>query len=210
MKATGQGSNGRKRLNWTTAEGQRAWLGIGGAFLVFYLGEAVLFWRGGPGAGNFIGELPFGVPLVYPLGFWALFGAVVWALVRRSKRRKNADRKAQRWQTALLAAGITLGVVGTTYLVMRQSQDLTLGHTVLFSSMFLAAVVIGAMELNLGWLAAAAFWLATAVFIFGMPAGLDLVPGIHDEDIWVGIGAAGGFVLVGLFPRRVHRDGGSG
>lgn len=195
-------------FRWKKSDGQAVWIKIGLAFLAFYACEAILFWQGLALAEPLM-RLPFSYPVIYPLGYWGLFGAVIYLLQRRNssgQERDPAVARFRRWQGALLTAAITIGVVGVTFVVTKGSGSTTLGHVALFFALFLSAAVIGAMELNVGWLAAAGIWLLTAVVIDFYPTGLHLTRPFKDEDIWVGLAVATGFFLIGGFPQQVDRN----
>jgi hypothetical protein len=195
-------------FKWKKAEGQTAWIKIALAFLVFYAGEAILFWQGLALATPLMRLIPFSIPAIYPLGYWGLFGVVVY-LLQRTKRsgqdRNAAAARFRRWQGALLTTAITTGVIGVTFVVMLGSKSTTLGHVAMFFALFLAAAVLGAVELNVGWLAAAGLWLITAMAIYFYPATLRLTRPLKDEDILLGLAVAMGFFLIGLFPQQVDR-----
>ncbi len=193
-------------FKWKRSEGQAVWVKIGLVFLFFYFGEAILFWQG-LGLARPLMRLPLFTPLVYPLGYWGLFGAAIYLIQRKSSAevRYAAAKRFLRWQGALLTIGITIGVVGVAFVVMKGSGSTTLGHVALFFAMFLAAAVIGAMELNAGWLAAAVLWLLTAIMIDIYPIEMDLIPHFKDEDIWIGLATPFGFFLIGGFPQCVDR-----
>lgn len=183
------------------------WLKIGLAFLVFYAGEAILFWQGLALAQPLM-RLPFAYPVIYPLGYWGLFGTVIYRLQRRKSSGQERDAvvaRFRRWQGALLTAAITTGVIGVTFIVIIRSGSTTLGHVALFFALFLSAAVLGAMELNVGWLAAAGIWLLTALVIDFYPRSLHLTRPFKDEDICVGLAVAIGFFLIGGFPQQVDR-----
>lgn len=204
----GRAPESASTLAWKVSEGQRVWTKIGLVFLGFYVGEAVLFWRGGWELGAQIAGLPLGVPLLYPLGFWGAFGATTYFLVGRTRPGTGHSPSAKRffkWQGILLTIGITAGVVGIAFVVMKRSGDTTLGHVALFFAMFLAAAVIGAMEVNVGWLAAAGLWFLTALAIYAYSETWDIVPRISDEDILIGGSTALGFVLIGSLPMCIDQ-----
>ena len=195
-------------FRWKNSEGQQAWVKIGFSFLAFYLGEAVLFWQGGPHLGAPLFNLPLAAPLVYPLGFWALFGVSIFVILRKepaSAKQSVAAKRFLRWQGTLLTLSITVGVVGIAYIVMKESGNTTLGHVSLFLALFLSAAVIGSMELNVGWLLAAIVWFLTAVVINTYPESINIIPRINDEDILIGIATALGFFLIGKFPQCYDR-----
>ena len=184
------------------------WIKIGLAFLAFYVGEAILFWQGLALAGPLMRLIPFSVPVIFPLGYWGLFGTVVYMLQRRKPSRQDCNAAAarfRRWQGAILTAVITTGVIGVTFVVIMGSGSTTLGHVAMFFALFLAAAVLGAVELNVGWLAAAGLWLLTAIVIYFYPATLRLTRPLKDEDILLGLAVAMGFFLIGLFPKQVDR-----
>ncbi|HTL52059.1 MAG TPA: hypothetical protein VL860_05715 [Planctomycetota bacterium] len=192
---------------WKRTQDQAIWVWIGVAFLVFYFGEAILFWEGLALAAPIL-RLPLAVPFVYPLGYWSLFGLVIYRIQRKASQVSHsaAEKRFLRWQATLLTVGITVGVVGVTYIVMKESGSTKLGHVALFFALFLAAAVIGAMGLNVGWLSAAGLWLLTAIGLDLYPATLNLFPHFRDDDIWIGLAAALGFFLIGGFPLCVDQE----
>jgi hypothetical protein len=199
---------GPDAFKWKRVEGQILWVKIGIAFLIFYAGEAVLFWQGLALAAPLM-RMPLFNPIVYPLGYWSLFAYVIYLIQRKnpsSISQPAAVRRFHRWQGGLLTLGITIGVVGAAFVIMKGSGSTTLGHVALFFAMFQAAVVIGAMELNVGWLTAAGLWFLTALVINFYPSTMDLIPYIKDEDLWIGLATALGFFLIGLFPQCVDRE----
>ena len=105
-------------FRWKKAEGQEAWIKIGLAFLMFYFGEAVLFWQGGPTLAAPLVKFPLAVPLMYPLGYWGLFGASIFFILRKnssSYNRSAMDKRFSRWQGGLLTLCITVGGVGVAF-----------------------------------------------------------------------------------------------
>src|SRR5580704_16110246 len=105
---------GTGAFRWKKSDGQAIWLKIGVAFLVFYAGEAILFWHG-LGLAEPLMRLPFAYPVIYPLGYWGLFGAVIYLLQRSKSSGPEHDAavaRFRRWQGALLTAAITTGVIG--------------------------------------------------------------------------------------------------
>jgi hypothetical protein len=195
-------------LTWKRTEGQSLWIRISLAFLAFYVGEAVLFWQG-LALAKPVFRIPLAFPLLYPLGYWGLFGFVVYRIQIRKlafQAQSAAERRFLRWQRGLMTLVITIGVVGSAFLVIKGSGSTTLGHVILFFAMFQAAAVIGAMELNIGWLAAAGLWLLTALAIDSYPVTLRLVPHIKDEDVLIGLATSLGFFLIGVFPQCVDRE----
>jgi hypothetical protein len=206
-------SNETPAFRWKRDEGQTLWIKVGLAFLVFYAGEAILFWEGPPPFGTLrepASHIPLAYPLLYPLGFWGLFGYIVYAIQRKnpvSQTRSASKKRFLQWRGRLLALAFTVGVIGLTFVVMSVSGNTSLGHAVLFFALFLAAAVVGAMELNVGWLAAAGLWLLTALLFYTYPATRVLIPGFKDEDILIGLVMPLGFFLIGRFPMFVDRDG---
>ena len=195
-------------FQWKRSEGQGVWIKIGLAFLVFYVCEAILFWNGLAKAEPLMRRIPLADPVIWPLGYWALFGAVVYFLQRKSRScqtRNAAVARFRRWQGAILSAAITIGVIGVAFVVIRESGNVTLGHVALFIALFLAAGVIGAMELNVGWLAAAGLWLLTALALDFYPAGLRLCRPLSDQDVLIGVAMVTGFFLIGAFTQHVDR-----
>lgn len=137
------------------------------------------------------------------------FGLVIYRVQRKNPAARTqsvAEKRFLRWQMGLLTSVITIGVVGSTFLITKGSGSTTLGHVTLFLILFQAAAVIGAMELNVGWLAAAGVWLLTALAIYSYPVTLHLFSPFKDEDLWVGLAMSLGFILIGVFPQRVDRE----
>ena len=203
----------RALSNGRGPKAQTVWIKIGLAFLAFYVAEAILFWQGLGLAVPLIRRLPLGCPVIWPLGYWGLFGVVVYLLQRREmscQERDPAVARFHRWQGALLTAAITTGAIGVAFVVIRGSGSTplghTLGHSALFFALFLSAAVIGAMELNFGWLSAAVIWLITAVAIYCYPAGVRLTHPFKDEDILIGLAMVLGCFLIGAFPQHVDRQ----
>src|SRR5688572_11911322 len=111
---------------WKRAEDQAAWTWIAAAFAVFYFGEAVLFWRGIEIAAPLMANIPLANPLVYPLGYWGLFGLCVYLVQRKYQSAATGSKARFRWwQGTLLTAAITIGVVGTAFVVIRGSGSQT-------------------------------------------------------------------------------------
>lgn len=192
---------------WHKSEGQNSWIKIGFSFLVFYFGEAILFWEGGWMLGGSLMKLSFANPYIYPIGYWVLFGICIYFIQSKKSSSQDNDPIAKRffkWQGIILTTGITIGILALTITVMRVSGNTTLGHTALFFGMFLTAAIIGGMELNIGWLSAALLWLLTTILISNYPATLDLFAVYNDEDIWLGLSFTIGFFLIGGIPYRVN------
>ena len=103
-----------------------------------------------------------------------------------------------------MTTAITVGVIGVTFAVMIGSGSTTLGHVALFFGLFLSAAVIGAMDLNAGWLAAAGIWLLTAIVIDFYPSRWHLAHPYKDEDVLVGLAVMIGFFLIGGFPQHIE------
>jgi hypothetical protein len=170
---------------WREEKGQRVWLWIGVVFLVFYTGEAWLFWGPHPRVTG---------PLFLHLLYWAAFGAILTGLIARSPR--NADPKG--WlgviQSAILGVTITSAVVGIPALIMVRTQDFTLGHAVLLFTISLAAVVIGSLSFNPGWLLAGCVWASAGWVILALPPVQDYV---------LGAAMAIGFIIVGALRKSL-------
>jgi hypothetical protein len=99
--------------------------------------------------------------------------------------------------------GITAGAVGLTYLTIRQTGAVALGHAVPAGTPFQAAVVITGMSCSLGWFACRLAWAATTISILLWPAW---------QDIALGAGVTLGFGLVGVLrkcirPAPIHGSG---
>jgi hypothetical protein len=182
---------------------QRKWIKVSLSFLVFYFGEAVLFWKGGLELGYPLFKIPFAIPYLYPVAFWGLFGFSIY-LIQRVKsadpKNKVAKNHFAKWQNSILTIGITTGVIGLTMVVMHKSGSITLGHTALFYGMFICSVVMGGIELNIGWLSAALCWFLTAILINNYPDSLNIISGFKDEDFLLGLSIAIGFFLIGALP----------
>jgi hypothetical protein len=191
------------KFKWKDNDGQSVWTKVSFAFALFYFGEAILFWQGLALATPLM-RISYFVPLIYPLAYWASFGGTVyWITQQRVVERDGPAARFLKWQSALLTIVITTGVIGVAFVVMRGSGNTTLGHVALFFAMFLAAGVIGASEINIGWLCAAILWLVTAIAIYVYPRTLNIIPMFNDEDIWLGLAIAAGFFVIGRFPQSV-------
>lgn len=180
----------RNKLVWVDEREQKVWLWIAVAFVLFYFGEALLFWGPSPR----INAPPF-TPLIY----WGAFGAtIIWLLRRQGKKtpaKPVAATVPRGLQSTILGIGITSSVVGITSLVMKfacgnmsDEQTTTLGHAVLMATLFEAGVIIGGMSGNLGWLAAGVAWGASSFLVLRFPSF---------QDYTVGLATAVGFGMVG-------------
>lgn len=105
----------------------------------------------------------------------------------------------------ILSAGICIGVIGSTFVVMSSVEGTRLGHAILFTSLFTAGISIGGSDVNVGWILAAVFWMAVAVLIMLWPDNHHLIAHLKDEDLFVGLGVAGGFLGIGLVPYALSR-----
>ena len=180
--------------------GQRVWKRVSIIFVIFYFLEAVLFWHGICLASPIL-KIPYAVPCVYPLGFWGLFAFLIYWQIKSLPTQSSSSLMDR-----VLAAGIPLGVIGNTFLVMEASGDTTLGHIIMFSSLFLAAVSIGGATYNIGWLSGAGLWLVSALGILLWPHDLRMIRPFREEDIIVGLGLAMGFAAIGRFPYAMKSE----
>ena len=79
-------------------------------------------------------------------------------------------------------------------MIIRRTDDITLGHAVLLFVLALSGLLIGARSLNLGWTLAAIWWIGGGAWILHDPRYQDYTPGAA---------VALGFILIGLFNRRI-------
>ena len=179
-----------KRFVWIEEREQKVWAWIAAVFALFYFGEAFLFW--GP-------EPRVHAPAFTPLVYWGVFAAsIVWLLLRQAKKepsRKPTSGVPRGLQSTILGAGITASVIGIAFLVMAITHNVTLGHAVLLGTLFEAAVVIGGMSGNLGWLAAGLVWATSAILVLRYPSV---------QDYTLGVAVFVGFALIGLIRRSVR------
>jgi len=172
---------------WVNDEEQKVWVWISILFAIFYFGEAFLFW----------GPTPRIHSSLLQLTYWGIFGLSIYVVGNRRKtsdRTKLVTRTHGAFQWSILGAGITMSVVGITFLVMRLTGNVTLGHMILLATMCEAAIVICGMSGNMGWLAASLVWAASAVLVYRYPPV---------QDIIVGVAFVVGFALVGLIRKSL-------
>jgi hypothetical protein len=166
---------------WREEKRQKSWLWVGLLFFAFYFTEAVLFW--GP-------QPRIVAPPYAQLGLWGLFAvALAWVLTR-PKRDGDALNGLEKVQYAVLSIGITCAAVGSTFLILLRTRDLTLGHAMLLFGLGQAGLIIGALRFNLGWLLAAVCWIGGGAAVLYQPSL---------QDYSVGAAVALGFILVGAF-----------
>jgi hypothetical protein len=165
--------------NWQENKRQKAWLWVGLLFFVFYFTEALLFW----------GPQPRLVPPPFaPLVFWGLFGAVlIWIITRPIPNVARATR-SERLKSVVLGLTITAASVGSAFLIIWRTGDLTLGHAVLLFVLAQAGLIIGALSFNAGWFVAGLLWIGGAACVLCQPTV---------QDYAIGAAVAGGFVLIG-------------
>src|SRR5512133_1543529 len=117
------------RFRWVDDRRQSVWRWIAILFALFYFTEAALFWGPNP---------RIAAPHYMPLLYWASFGlGIVW-LVRRQgppAPDSSAVQVPPGMQAAVLGLGITLCVIGATFLVVRVTGNVTLAHAVLLLAM---------------------------------------------------------------------------
>jgi hypothetical protein len=159
------------------------WLWIALAFAGFYFGEAFLFWGPKPRVQ---------APPITPLLYWGAFGVlIVWLLARRATNDAANDATPtvpSGLQATVLGLGITVSVIGLTLLVMRVAGSVTLGHAVLLGTLAEAALVLGGMSVNLGWLVASLLWACGVCLVLRYPPL---------QDVTVGVAVCLGFTAVG-------------
>jgi hypothetical protein len=169
--------------HWREDKRQKTWVWVGLLFLVFYFTEAVLFW--GP-------EPRVVAPPFTPLVYWGVFGvALIWVVTRRTPGGA-ATKPLERLQAGVLGVVVTAACVGSAYLIIRRTGDLTVGHAVLLFIMAEAGLIIGALSFNAGWFVAGLCWIAGGVYVLCRPP---------DQDYVIGAAVAIGFVLVGCFRK---------
>src|SRR5580700_3024113 len=122
--------------HWREDKQQRTWLWVGLLFFAFYFTEALLFW--GP-------EPRVAAPAFTPLIFWGLFGAALIWVVTRPTLGGGKPSWLERIRSGALGVSITVAAVGSAFLIIRRTGDLTLGHAVLLFILAQAGLVIGAM-----------------------------------------------------------------
>jgi hypothetical protein len=178
---------GQKMYHWRDDPSQKVWLWVGLLFLVFYFAEAVLFW--GP-------EPRVVAPPFTPLVYWGLFGAALIWLVTRPVANAPTDRIEQ-VQSCLVGVVVTGAVVGTAFLVIARTQDVTAGHAVLMFSLAEAGLLIGLLSLKPGWIVAGLIWIAAGAWLLCQP---------KIQDYVLGAAVAVGFILVGIVRNSLVRD----
>jgi hypothetical protein len=159
--------------------------------LVFYIGEASLFW--GP-------EPRVRVPPFVHLLYWGAFGAILVGLIARSAGKVNSKTWLDVIQSTILGVGITSAVVGIPFLIIVRTQEITLGHSVMLFTISLAAVVIGALSFNVGWLLAGCLWASAGYMVLALP---------RIQDYVLGAVLAIGFIIVGALRKSLVRVPGS-
>jgi len=174
---------------WREDRSQKGWLWIGLVFLVFYMGEACLFWGPQPRV--------TGPPFIH-VAYWAVFGAILIGLISRSTTRSDPTSWWDTIQSIILGTAITAAVIGIPALIIGRTHDITLGHAVLLFTISLAAIVIGAMSFNLGWLLAGCVWAVAGCFILYLP----LI-----QDYLLGAVVAIGFCIVGVLRKSLVSTG---
>lgn len=170
---------------WHDDPRQRVWLWIGLLFFAFYFTEAILFW--GP-------EPRVLAPAYTPLVFWGLFGAALITLITRPNAAGQRPKKHETAQSWILGTTITASAVGSAFLIIRRTGDITLGHIILLFVLAQAALIFGAMTFNAGWLSAGLCWCGAGIWILIRPAGQDYV---------LGAAVALGFLLIGTFRKHL-------
>ena len=173
------------KLSWCENRRDKRWLWIGVLFLAFYFGEALLFWGPDPRVS---------APPYTPLAYWGLFGAVViWVLTRKGPHGEKPG-PFEGVQSVLIGIAIPAAAVGSAFLVIGRTGDVTLGHAVVLIALGQAAVIVGALERSPGWLAAGVCWAASAGGVLGWPALQDMI---------LGAAVAAGFILIGSVRQRL-------
>jgi hypothetical protein len=164
---------------WREDNGQKSWLWVGLLFFAFYFTEALLFWGPNP---RVI------APPYTQLIFWGLFAVALTWVITRPKPDGGALNRLEKVQYAVLSISITCAAVGSTFLILLRTRDLTLCHAMLLFSLGQAGLVIGALTFNLGWLLAALCWIGGGATVLYQPSL---------QDYFVGAAIAVGFVLIG-------------
>ena len=172
-------------MTWRDEKSQQIWLWIGLVFLVFYTAEAWLFWGPEPQV-----IVP---PFVYLL-YWGAFGAILIVLIARSAGKADPKNWLNVIQSTILGVGITSAVVGIPFLIIARTHDITLGHAVMLFTIALAAVVIGALSFNAGWMLAGCVWVSGGCMILALP---------RIQDYMLGAVLAIGFIVVGVLRRSL-------
>jgi hypothetical protein len=170
---------------WREDKSQLIWLWIGVLFLTFYTGEACLFWGPNPRVAA--------PPLVHLL-YWGAFGALLAGLIGWSARQEGPKKWLSVVQSTVLGVVITAAVVGVPALIMLRTRDITLGHAVLLFTLALAAVVVGSLRFNAGWLLAGCVWASAGCTILRLP---------RIQDYLLGAVVAIGFIVVGALRKTL-------
>lgn len=169
---------------WREDKSQKAWLWIGLLFLAFYFLEALLFW----------GPTPrITAPPYTPLVFWGLFGSGVIVIVSRFSTGSTTSR-IETIQAWVLGTVITLGAVGSAFLVIARTRDVTLGHAILLIVLGVSGVVVGSLSYSIGWVVAGIVWLIGVVSVLLWPSY---------QDYTLGAVVALGFILIGALRMRL-------
>jgi hypothetical protein len=171
--------------HWREDRRQKAWLWVGLLFFVFYFTEALLFW--GP-------EPRVIAPSFTPLVYWGLFGvALIW-IVTRPNPDDAATKRLEQIQAWVLGIAITAACVGSAFLIIHRTGDVTAGHAVLLFVLAEAGLIIGALTVNAGWFGAGLCWIVGGVCVLMWPPVQDYV---------IGAVVALGFVFVGCFRKCI-------
>lgn len=189
-RRTGESDTGHMPYLWRENKGQETWRRVGLLFFAFYVTEALLFWGPEPRVAG---------PAFTPLVFWGLFGIALIGVVTRPDPEAGKSRWLESVQSAVLGTSITSAAVGSAFLIIRRTGDLALGHAVLLFILALAALILGATSLNIGWLAAGLCWSAGGAWVLCQPSVQDYV---------LGVAVALGFVLVGTLRKSLVLPGG--
>jgi small-conductance mechanosensitive channel len=122
------------------------------------------------------------------LSYWGAFGAILAGFIGWSARQEGPKKWLSVAQSTVLGVAITVAVVGVPALIMIRTHDVTLGHAVLLFTLALAAVVIGSLAFNPGWLLAGCLWASAGCAILYVP---------RIQDYLLGAVVAIGFIIVG-------------
>ena len=98
------------------------------------------------------------------------------------------SNRLEKMQSGVLGVAITATAIGSAFLIIRRTSDLTLGHAVLLFILGQAGLVIAAMSFNTGWLLAALCWLCGGAWVLCQPSV---------QDYAIGAVVAIGFMLIG-------------
>ena len=170
---------------WREDKSQLIWLWIGVLFLTFYTGEACLFWGPNPRVAG---------PLWMHLLYWGAFGIFLAGFIGWSARQEGPEKWLNMAQSTVLGVVITAAVVGVPALIMVRTRDITLGHAVLLFTLALAALVIGSLRFNPGWLLAGCVWVSAGCAILCLP---------RIQDYLLGAVVAIGFIIVGAIRKSL-------